>query len=74
MAATPASDQAFHRDRADRSVLVGRAREYATIVRLVESLHRGRGGLLVVEGDPGLGKSRLLTELILLAEDRGSAA
>ena len=41
MAATPASDQAFHRDRADRSVLVGRARgRLTTIVRLVESLHR----------------------------------
>jgi DNA-binding CsgD family transcriptional regulator len=38
---------------------------------LVTALARGRGGVLVIEGPPGIGKSRLLTELITLADKSG---
>src|ERR1700758_3083167 len=48
----------------------GRAGELKVIGALVTSLAQGRGGVLVIEGPPGIGKSRLLTEVLTLA-DRG---
>ncbi|WP_238963817.1 AAA family ATPase [Mycobacterium paraintracellulare] len=38
---------------------------------LVTALARGRGGVLVIEGPPGIGKSRLLTEVLALADHSG---
>ena len=38
---------------------------------LVAALVRGRGGVLVIEGPPGIGKSRLLTEVAALADKSG---
>ena len=38
---------------------------------LVTSLAQGRGGVLVIEGPPGIGKSRLLTEVMALADKSG---
>jgi DNA-binding CsgD family transcriptional regulator len=38
---------------------------------LVDELAQGRGGVLVIEGPPGIGKSRLLTEVIALADKAG---
>jgi DNA-binding CsgD family transcriptional regulator len=38
---------------------------------LVTALARGRGGVLVIEGPPGIGKSRLLTEVMALADKYG---
>ena len=35
---------------------------------------QGRGGVLVIEGPPGIGKSRLLTEVLALAEKAGARA
>src|SRR4051794_16659945 len=52
--------------------LVGRSREVATGREALEALVAGRGGVLVVTGDPGIGKSRLLNELRRLAEGRGA--
>ena len=37
----------------------------------VRALVRGRGGVLVIEGPPGIGKSRLLTEVMALADKGG---
>jgi len=42
----------------------GRAGELKVIGALVAALARGRGGVLVIEGPPGIGKSRLLTEVM----------
>jgi predicted ATPase len=42
---------------------VGRAREVAELRRLVPELEAGRGQVLVLVGEPGIGKSRLLAEL-----------
>ncbi|WP_242657643.1 helix-turn-helix transcriptional regulator [Mycobacterium intracellulare] len=39
---------------------------------LVTSLSQGRGGVLVIEGPPGIGKSRLLTEVLVLADKCGA--
>jgi AAA ATPase domain len=48
-----------------------RAGELKVIGALVTELVRGRGGVLVIEGPPGVGKSRLLTEVMALAEKGG---
>jgi predicted ATPase len=49
----------------------GRAGELKVIGALVTALARGRGGVLVIEGPPGIGKSRLLTEVMALADKCG---
>src|ERR1700759_2987877 len=49
----------------------GRAGELKVIGALVTALVQGRGGVLVIEGPPGIGKSRLLTELMALADKGG---
>jgi predicted ATPase len=38
---------------------------------LVTALVQGHGGVLVIEGPPGIGKSRLLTEVMALADKGG---
>ncbi|MGV0038906.1 helix-turn-helix transcriptional regulator [Mycobacterium colombiense] len=49
----------------------GRADELKVIAALIAALVQGRGGVLVIEGPPGIGKSRLLTEVLTLAEKAG---
>ncbi|MCA2322553.1 AAA family ATPase [Mycobacterium intracellulare] len=47
----------------------GRADELKLIGALVAALAQGRGGVLVIEGPPGIGKSRLLAEVLALADE-----
>jgi DNA-binding NarL/FixJ family response regulator len=49
----------------------GRAAELTVIGARVTALAQGRGGVLVIEGPPGIGKSRLLTEVMALADKAG---
>jgi DNA-binding CsgD family transcriptional regulator len=49
----------------------GRADELKVIGELVATLMRGHRGVLVIEGPPGIGKSRLLTEVMVLAQKCG---
>ncbi|MET0699336.1 MAG: AAA family ATPase [Mycobacterium sp.] len=49
----------------------GREPEVALIGALIAKLGQGRGGVLIVEGPPGIGKSRLLAESRTLAERAG---
>ncbi|OBI96192.1 LuxR family transcriptional regulator [Mycobacterium alsense] len=49
----------------------GRTDELKLIAALVTAVARGRGGVLVIEGPPGIGKSRLLTEVLALADKVG---
>jgi ABC-type oligopeptide transport system substrate-binding subunit/class 3 adenylate cyclase len=53
--------------------LVGRSRELGLGREALEALRSGRGGVLVVAGDAGIGKSRLLDELRELAERDGTS-
>jgi class 3 adenylate cyclase/predicted ATPase len=46
-----------------RSTLVGRAAEQAALRRLVADLFTGRGGILSLVGEAGLGKSRMVSEM-----------
>ena len=49
----------------------GRAGELKVIGALMTALEQGHGGVLVIEGPPGIGKSRLLTEVMALADKAG---
>ena len=53
--------------------MVGRARELDTIDRALHAAAAGHGGLLLVSGEAGIGKSRLLAEAARRARDRGMA-
>src|SRR6201997_5485850 len=52
----------------------GRAGELKVIGALMTALAQGRGGVLIIEGPPGIGKSRLLTEVMALADKAGVRA
>jgi DNA-binding CsgD family transcriptional regulator len=49
----------------------GRADELKLIGELIAAVAQGRGGVLVIEGPPGIGKSRLLTEVCAVADKSG---
>jgi DNA-binding CsgD family transcriptional regulator len=49
----------------------GREAELKVIGALLTALEHGRGGVLVIEGPAGIGKSRLLTEVMALADKCG---
>lgn len=55
----------------DRPVLFGRDGELAAISRFIETLQGGVGGVVLVEGDAGLGKSSLLDALAGVADRAG---
>jgi class 3 adenylate cyclase len=55
---------------APRTPLVGRDHELARVGTVVEELVAGRGQILLVTGDAGLGKTRMLAELEDIAGDR----
>src|SRR3954451_8047704 len=52
--------------------LIGRAAELAGLTALLDGIETG-GGALVLRGEPGIGKSRLLAEVSGIAQDRGIA-
>jgi predicted ATPase len=49
----------------------GRAGELKVIGALLTAAAQGHDGILVIEGPPGIGKSRLLTEVMALADKGG---
>jgi predicted ATP-dependent serine protease len=51
--------------------LVGRAAELEAIDRALGELCDGQTARLVIEGEPGIGKTRLLAELAKRADTRG---
>lgn len=70
---TPASPAPlfFERDRALKLPLVGRETEREALLAQIEALMQGLGGLVSVEGEAGVGKTRLLQTLAQDAEWRG---
>ncbi|ORA19666.1 hypothetical protein BST14_04495 [Mycobacterium arosiense ATCC BAA-1401 = DSM 45069] len=56
--------------RAD-SELVGRRREMSAVEGLLDRARDGRGAVVVVVGEPGIGKSRLVREVAAMAAVRG---
>src|ERR687897_3333762 len=53
----------------DRAPLLGRSAEIEVLTGLLDDVEH-RGAALVLRGDPGIGKSRLLAEALALAEKR----
>jgi DNA-binding SARP family transcriptional activator len=51
---------------------VGRDREWALVSSLLQEAMAGRGRVVLVAGEPGIGKTRLLEELAGLATARGA--
>src|ERR1700721_1984500 len=62
------ADQA---DSPDASPMRGRAAEYDTVLSLLAGTAEGQGKILLVEGDPGTGKSLLLAAAAREAMERG---
>jgi DNA-binding CsgD family transcriptional regulator len=56
---------------ADRDALHGRAAEHKVIRDLLRRAQRGHGGVLLVDGEPGMGKSVLLKHATDEAAERG---
>jgi tetratricopeptide (TPR) repeat protein len=50
--------------------LVGRTEELARIEEALESLRAGRGGVVVIEGEPGIGKSVVIAGTLSNAQSR----
>jgi len=53
--------------------LIGRRTELGSFTALVDEVRAGRGGLMLLAGEPGTGKSRLATEASDLAVASGCA-
>jgi DNA-binding CsgD family transcriptional regulator len=51
--------------------LVGREDERAVVDEWLQALAAGRGGALLIQGEAGIGKSRLVAETLALEEARG---
>jgi hypothetical protein len=52
-------------------IWLGRARETAELEAGLDELQAGRGGLFLITGEPGIGKTRLADEVARLATARG---
>src|SRR5271165_272163 len=51
--------------------LVGRDSEMALLTGLIREAARGRGGSVLIEGEPGIGKSALVREVVATAPEAG---
>ena len=51
-----------------KSSLVGRDKEYARLVRHLEAASQGQGRMVIIDGEVGIGKTRLVQELLSRAE------
>lgn len=52
--------------------LVGRERELATLTAMLAEAARGHGAVALVAGEPGIGKTRLVEELVAQAAEQGA--
>lgn len=50
--------------------LVGRDSEMTLLTGLIKELARGRGGSVLIEGEPGIGKSALVRAAVAEAQGR----
>jgi len=57
-----------------RLPLVGRRAELRQLDGALDDLHAGNGGALLIRGDAGIGKTRLVEELVRRASARGGSA
>ncbi len=62
------------RGQAFRTPLVGREQELASFEEALEKARQGRGSVLHLRGEPGIGKTRLAAEMRAHAEQQGFGA
>ncbi len=55
----------------ERTPFVGREAERAELRRLLDQVAKGQGSLVMIGGEPGVGKTRLAEEMALEARQRG---
>ena len=67
-----APDRSEHPGRRAAGVFVGRERELADILGAFDDARSGTGRLVLLTGEPGIGKSRLADELAAHAQARGT--
>jgi class 3 adenylate cyclase/tetratricopeptide (TPR) repeat protein len=71
--ASPTGDRATSPRRlASTGRLVGRERERAELAASLARLHGGKGGTMLIEGQAGIGKTRLLLDFVEQAERMGT--
>jgi eukaryotic-like serine/threonine-protein kinase len=58
----------------DREAFVGRVNEFAELVAGIEGARVSQGRLLMISGEPGIGKSRLARQAVAYAEQKGARA
>ena len=58
--------------RVSSSIFVGRVVERAQVTAALDAAERGDPGLVLIGGEAGIGKTRLVTELATLANTRGA--
>ena len=51
---------------------VGRQQEMSELVKALEDALGGRGRLVMLVGEPGIGKTRIAQELATISEERGA--
>ena len=71
-AGPPADSGAAATSEPSRGAFVGRERELAELAGALEDALEGTGGLALLAGEPGIGKSRLADELLARARARGA--
>ena len=71
LAWTPPSTAAPNARKPDR-MFVGRERQLAQLMAGVEDLERGRGSVVLIRGEPGIGKTWLAEEGAVRAAERGA--
>jgi DNA-binding CsgD family transcriptional regulator len=57
--------------RFERTAFVGREHELSILIELLDQARAGHGGLVMLGGEPGVGKTRLAQEIIAEAQERG---
>jgi len=72
--ATAASEPSSPLDRLVRGRLIGREAERAEMMALWKKVKTGESHVLLISGEPGIGKTRLVRELMTLVEVSGGAA
>ena len=61
-----------HPTRDSGRIFVGRQREMAELTVALDDAMAGHGRLVMLAGEPGIGKTRTAQELVSLAEKRGA--
>jgi DNA-binding SARP family transcriptional activator len=64
VSARPITDEWYARAPSFESSLVGRKREWDSLLKVWKLVHRGAGRVVLIEGEPGVGKSRLAEEFM----------